>query len=64
MNLISQQEAAAYLNRSPRTLQTWRIEARGPRYYKQGNRVLYKLADIDSWIETTARTSTKEVCRA
>lgn len=64
MNYISPQEAAKYCGVKFRTLQLWRSEGRGPRYYKRGNRVLYKPSDIDAWIEKSARTSTQEVSHA
>lgn len=42
-------EAAIHLGLSPTTLNVWRSEGRGPLYYKLGQAVRYKLADLDIW---------------
>jgi hypothetical protein len=34
---------------SPRTLEQWRWQGRGPRYLKIGGRVLYRLADVEAF---------------
>ncbi len=34
---------------SPRTLEQWRWQGRGPRYLKIGGRVVYRLADIEAF---------------
>ncbi len=51
MDLLTRQEAAAYLKVSPRTLDMWRRENRGPRSYKIVGRVYYLKPDIDSWLQ-------------
>jgi hypothetical protein len=32
---------------SPRTLEQWRWQGRGPRYLKIGGRVVYRLSDVE-----------------
>ena len=34
------------------TLATWRWQGRGPRYAKYGNRVLYRGADLNEWLDS------------
>lgn len=34
------------------TLATWRYEGRGPEYVKFGNRVLYRGAVLNDWIDS------------
>jgi predicted site-specific integrase-resolvase len=34
---------------SPRTLEQWRWQGRGPRYVKVGSRVIYRLSDIEAF---------------
>ena len=34
---------------SPRTLERWRVEGRGPAYLKIGGRVIYRLEDIEAY---------------
>jgi predicted DNA-binding transcriptional regulator AlpA len=45
------ENAAAYLGRSKKTLDMWRVKGTGPRWVKTGGgRVFYFLEDLDSWI--------------
>jgi len=58
MTLLVQREAAMALHLSVRTLERWRVSGDGPPFVKAGRRVLYRPADIDSWIASRLRTST------
>jgi hypothetical protein len=51
MDRLTRQEAAAYLKVSPRTLDMWKREDRGPRSYKIVGRVYYLKLDIDAWTQ-------------
>ncbi len=51
MDRLTRQEAAAYLKVSPRTLDMWRRENRGPRSCKIVGRVYYLKPDIDAWLQ-------------
>lgn len=57
-------QAGEYLQMSPRTLERWRIYGTGPVYIKVGKgiraKVLYRKADIDSWLETNEHQKTDE----
>lgn len=53
-------EAARLLDLSPRTLEKHRCDGTGPIYHKLGGRVVYAVADLQAWIESSARQSTSE----
>lgn len=53
-------EAAQLLDLSPRTLEKHRCDGTGPVYHKLGGRVVYAVADLQAWIEASARHSTSE----
>jgi hypothetical protein len=57
---MPQESAAAFLNLSPRTLERFRVEGRGPRFLKFGRRVMYRRADLEAWGDAQARTSTSD----
>ena len=37
---------------SRRTLQRWRLQGRGPRFYKLGRIVRYDLRDVEAWVNS------------
>ena len=53
-------EAARFLGLSGRTLEKHRIYGTGPRYSKLGGRVVYRLDDLQAWVELGARASTSD----
>ena len=53
-------EAGAWLGLSGRTLEKHRTYGTGPAYRKIGGRVVYALADLQSWADRGSRTSTSE----
>jgi hypothetical protein len=48
---LTNDEAAAHLRLSPRTLEKQRVQGGGPRFRKFGRRVMYALADLDVWAD-------------
>lgn len=52
--------AANYLGLSPRTLEKYRWTGDGPTYVKCGSRCLYKVVDLDRWMEEGIRRSTSD----
>ncbi len=51
-NLLSPEEAAAYLNMSPDTLANWRSSKEGPKFHKPAKKKIYYFReDLDSWIK-------------
>jgi len=53
-------EAARFLSLSGRTLEKHRTFGTGPRYRKIGGRVVYALADLQSWADRGLQTSTTD----
>jgi transposase-like protein len=45
-------------NIRPATLRQWRWNDRGPKFFKAGGRVLYKIQEIEKFEEKTLREST------
>jgi predicted DNA-binding transcriptional regulator AlpA len=59
--LISERDAAAYLNVSMRTLQGWRLKGGGPHYVKAGTKsIRYRRRDLAAWVNAQIRTNTSE----
>lgn len=56
--LLTEQDAAAYLSISPKTLQQWRWAGRGPDHQKLGRAVRYRISVLDAFIESCTRSST------
>ena len=54
-------EAAKYVRLSVATLAQMRVEQRGPRYYKAGVKVLYKMEDLTAWVERVQYQGTAKV---
>lgn len=50
--VFTAREAAAYLRLNLNTLAKWRITSRGPAFVRAGGRVLYRLEDLNAWLET------------
>lgn len=48
---LSQQEAAAVLGLSPKTLATWRSRDMGPVFYRFNRKILYKREDLAKWVD-------------
>lgn len=54
-SVITSAEAANLLGISPRTLSNWRVRGRGPAYVRVGKKrspVLYRICDIEEWINS------------
>lgn len=56
--LLTTDEAAAYLRLHPFTLRNWRTRGGGPRAVKVGRSVRYRLSDIEAWLEEHAEDRT------
>lgn len=53
---LTRREAAEYMRLSPATLANWASQDIGPDYIRMGRgRVLYRLGDVDSWVEHQTR---------
>jgi predicted DNA-binding transcriptional regulator AlpA len=53
-------DAARFVGLSIRTLEKHRIYGTGPRYSKLGSRVVYRLEDLQAWVEAGAKASTSD----
>jgi Helix-turn-helix domain len=60
---LTNSEAAAYLNLSPRTLENWRVLGGGPRFRKFGRRVIYAVDDLELWAVAKSCVSTSDAKR-
>jgi len=45
-------EAAEFIKHSPSTLETWRSEGGGPKWYKPSGKVVYLRQDLVEWVKT------------
>jgi excisionase family DNA binding protein len=50
-SLVTEVQAAKFLNISIRTLQAWRIKLAGPRFVRVGRAIRYRRSDLTAWIE-------------
>ena len=53
-------EVARFVGLSIRTLEKHRTYGTGPRYSKLGGRVVYRLEDLQAWVELGAKRSTSD----
>ena len=53
-------EAARFLGVSGRTLEKHRTFGTGPRYSKLGGRVVYRVDDLQAWVDRGAKGSTSD----
>ncbi|GGF11710.1 hypothetical protein GCM10011611_16730 [Aliidongia dinghuensis] len=53
-------EAARFVGLSIRTLEKHRIYGTGPRYSKLGGRVVYRVEDLQAWVDSAAKASTSD----
>lgn len=58
--VLDANDVAAQLGLSVSTLAKMRLYGTGPAYSKLGRRVVYRPADLDSWIEANRFNSTSE----
>jgi len=58
--ILTTEEAAAYLQVKPTTLEQWRWNGKGPQFIKLGRCCRYRKADLEAFIEGRAFTSTTE----
>jgi hypothetical protein len=63
-HLLPEVDAATRLHLSPKTMQAWRVQGRGPPFVKLGRRVFYRSSDLKDFIEENVFRSTAEVDHA
>ncbi|MDD5479637.1 helix-turn-helix domain-containing protein [Rhodoferax sp.] len=57
---VHENELAQRWGMSPKTLQRWRSEGRGPRYFKLSRKVIYPMAEIQKFEAQSLYASTSE----
>jgi predicted DNA-binding transcriptional regulator AlpA len=50
-DILTLDETAQLIRRSPETLRYWRKRGEGPRGWKSGRRVLFDRADVLAWLD-------------
>jgi hypothetical protein len=60
---LTQDEAAALLRRSPRSLERHRLAGTGPAFIRAGRRVIYNRRVIEAWTEANTFTSTSDTAK-
>ena len=59
--LFDEKQAARFLGFTPRALQAWRINGRGPQFVRVSSRAIrYRRKDLIDWAAERLRTSTSE----
>lgn len=51
MGLLTDEDVQALLMVSANTTQFWRTNKKGPPYCKLGNKVFYKVSDLERWVD-------------
>jgi predicted DNA-binding transcriptional regulator AlpA len=58
--LLSTDQAAEILRVSPRTLEKFRVQGSGPKFFKIGRLVYYSTETLEEWKRSRLRTSTSD----
>lgn len=61
--LMTAEQAADYLNRTPNWLAKQRCYGCGPVFVKLGRRILYDPNDLEDWVDRQKRSSTSDLGR-
>lgn len=56
--LLTEAQAADFLNISVRSLQSWRVRGGGPAYLKLGRSVRYRYRELQTWLDANLAAST------
>ena len=59
-SLLDAQKAADWTGLSTSTLAKFRVSGNGPTYAKLGRRVVYRIDDLEAWVEAHRFKSTSE----
>lgn len=60
LRYLTNDEAAAFLRLSPRTLEKQRVQGGGPRFRKFGRRVMYAMTDLEAWADAQVYDMTSD----
>jgi predicted DNA-binding transcriptional regulator AlpA len=57
--LLNEKQVADYLSLSVASLRRWRLFRTGPKFVKIGSLVRYRRGDLDDWLKSQTRTSSR-----
>ena len=57
---LNKRQAASYLSLGVSTLDRLRMNGHGPAYSRPVRRILYRIEDLDAWVQASMRKSTAE----
>ena len=63
LNVIDEPTLASLCDVSLNTVQQWRYRGTSPAFISAGNRILYKLADVENWLSTKTQGDASSVFR-
>jgi predicted DNA-binding transcriptional regulator AlpA len=58
IGLLTEADLMLLLGVSEHTLQAWRSNGEGPRFVKLGRGVMYRVVDVNAWINASVQTGT------
>jgi predicted DNA-binding transcriptional regulator AlpA len=58
--LFIERDVSDRLHLSMKTLRNWRVRGEGPKFFKIGRLVRYRLSDVLAWEEASLRSSTSD----
>lgn len=50
---LTDHEVAKLLGRSTDTVRWWRLDKKGPPYYRMAGRIRYRLDEVEAWLVAT-----------
>lgn len=50
--MLTTKEAAEFLRLKPATMENWRVNGKGPKYYKPSGIVFYSKEDLIDWLKS------------
>lgn len=59
--LITTEELAGWLRESVSTIHHWRVSGKGPRFVRKPKHVVYRVRDVQDWLDRQTVSSTSEV---
>ncbi len=60
LDLLTEDDTAEVLHKSPKSLERWRAEGGGPPFVRVGKTPLYPRAALAAWLEGQSAASTSE----
>ena len=64
LSVIDEPTLASLCDVSLNTVQQWRYRGQSPAFISAGNRILYKLADVEGWLAAKAQGDSATIFRS